>query len=171
MHKYEIRTIDAEGNAEVWQLRDDGIHRRVSDEHQAYRAWIDEGNKPEIIPYEPPPAPSLEDLKAAKTAEIAASRYAAEVGGIELDGVAVKTDRESQSMMTAAAVSAENDPEYTVWWKGTNGWFQIDSKMLLLIGKAVRSHVQACFDKERALSVAINAAETPDDVAAVSWEA
>lgn len=170
MHSYEIRVLSEAGDCAVFQLRDGGKARQVDEQHQGYQAWLATGKRPDVKAFIPPDPPTLDDAKAAKLREIAAARYIAETGGIVVAGVEIRTDREAQAMLTAAAMSAQLDPAYTCWWKGANGWAQLDAKTLLLIGGAVREHVQKCFDRERVLTLAVDAAKTVPEVEAVQWD-
>lgn len=112
----------------------------------------------------------LEELKQTKLQEIAYKRWKEETGGLTLpDGIVVKTDRESQALLTAAVLKAQDDPSYVVNWKAKNGWFQIDAATLIAIADAVRAHVQACFDKEKQLQEQIDVAETEAELEAVVW--
>ncbi len=113
---------------------------------------------------------SLEDAKSMKLDELANARWEEEVGGLVLpNGMEVKTDRESQALMTGASLKALQDPEYTCNWKGANGWVVLDAMTIMYIGEAVRAHVQACFDKEMALSEAVVRATTDDQIQAITW--
>ena len=116
----------------------------------------------------PPPPPTLEEVKAARKTDATAERYARETGGITISGASVDTSREAQGLITGAALAATLDPAYTVTWKCAGGVFRtFDAAALLGLAQAVRSHVQACFDREAALHAAIDAATTVEDVAAV----
>ena len=103
---------------------------------------------------------SLGDCKAAKLAQLAAHRYAQETGGITVSGVPVKTDRESQSLMTAARIIAKEDSNYSVNWKAGAGFVTLNAATLIAIADAVRGHVQDCFDSEKVHTDAINALTT-----------
>ena len=168
MHTYRKRFVSPDGECVIEQLRDDGTIRAVNRYHHGYIEWCDAGNVPEEIPYTPAP-PSLDVLKGMKRAEIAAARYAAEVAGTTLGGISVRTDRESQSMITGAALKAMQDASYACKWKGLDGWVTLDAAAILAVADAVRSHVQGCFDREAELSAAIDAAETVEAVEAVTW--
>ena len=126
--------------------------------------WGDEPTIPDD------PTPTFEELKAAKYEEIAAARYAAETGGCTVDGVTIATDRGSQALLTAAVVTARLDPEFKTRWKCANGHFvSLDAMQLRAIGDAVIAHVEACFAREGELCEQIDAAETPEDLAAIQW--
>jgi len=82
----------------------------------------------------------------------------------------VKTDRESQALLTGAALKAMQDPEYSCWWKAADGWEKLDAKTILYLAEAVREHVQSCFDREKELSERLDREETLAGIRAVCWE-
>lgn len=112
---------------------------------------------------------NIEKLKQIKLAEIADKRWQAETGGITINGVEIATDRESQSLLTAAVLKVKDDPSYTVNWKAKNGWFVLDAATILAVADAVRSHVQACFDREKELQEQVEAATTVEELEAIQW--
>jgi len=114
--------------------------------------------------------PTMEELREAKLDELAASRWAAETGGVSVGGMTIRTDRESQGMITGAALQAMIDPEYTCRWKAGEGFVDLDAQTILGAAMAVRAHVQACFDREAELAARAAAASTPKDLEAISWE-
>lgn len=116
-----------------------------------------------------PPAPVVdtEALRERMLADLSAIRYAREIGGCIVSGVEVRTDRESQSLLTGAAVSAMLNPAYTVAWKAVSGWVTLDAAAILGLASAVRAHVQACFDRERELSDMLASAADAAALAAV----
>ena len=116
------------------------------------------------------PEPTLDELKTAKKAELAAARYAAEIGGCMVDGVTIATDRGSQALLTAAVVTARLDPEFKTHWKCADGHFiDLNAMQLRAIGDAVITHVEACFNREAELVELIDAAQTPEDLDAITW--
>ena len=116
------------------------------------------------------PEPSFEELKQRKLGEIAAARYDAETGGCMVDGAMIATDRGSQALLTAAVVTARLDPEFKTQWKCADGHFvQLDAMQLRAIGDAVTAHVEACFGREAELVEQIDAAQTPEELAAIQW--
>lgn len=83
--------------------------------------------------------------------KIATRRYLAEVSGMTHTGIFIDTGRDSQGLILGAALSAVIDPSYTCNWKTSNGFVLLDAQSLISIAQAIRSHVQACFDREAAL--------------------
>lgn len=115
-------------------------------------------------------SPTLDELKAKKRAEMAAARYAAEISGITLSGAVIRTDRESQALITGAALAASHDENYSVTWKAKNGFVTLNSAQIIAVAQAVRAHVEACFDREAELQTAIEAAETEEELNGITWE-
>ena len=122
-----------------------------------------------ISPYTPPPPTPFSELKAAKKAEIAQARYNAEIAGITVNGVSIKTDRESQGLITGAALKALQDNTYTCRWKSIDGFVELTAPQIIAIADAVRAHVQGCFDHEAELQPLIESAETEAELEAISW--
>jgi hypothetical protein len=108
--------------------------------------------------------------KRAKLCGIAAERWRAETGGITFSGMTIDTSRESQALITGAALQATIDSAYTCRWKTAQGFVELTTEMVLAVAVAVRQHVQACFDREAELSEAVDAAETMEAVQAISWD-
>lgn len=122
-----------------------------------------------ISPYTPPPPTPLSELKAAKKAEIAQARYNAEIAGVTINGVSIKTDRESQAMITGAALQAIDDPTYSCQWKTEAGFVSLTAEQIKGVAVAVRQHVQACFDREAGLIEQIEAATTIEELEQIKW--
>ena len=98
----------------------------------------------------------LADLVVAKLAALADRRWQAETGGVVINGVPIKTDRDSTSKITAAYVQAAANPAFSVRWKVDTGTFvTLDAETIIAIGDAVTTHAQACFDREDVLTTAI----------------
>ena len=111
----------------------------------------------------------LETIKKTKLAEIAEARYQAEIAGITVGDSTIKTDRESQALITGAWTTAQINPAVSINWKGSE-WVTLDATAITAIATAVSGHVQACFDKEKVKSDLINYALTADAVLVISWE-
>lgn len=90
-------------------------------------------------------------------ATIAARRYEAEVGGITVLGVPIDTDDRSKLLINGAALEATIDPAYEMQWKAPGGFVELTAQQVIGIARAVRAHVQACFDREAELLAALDA--------------
>lgn len=82
---------------------------------------------------------------------IAARRYQAECAGITVDGMHVDTDDRSKLLINGAALESMLDPQYVMQWKTPAGFIELNAVQVLGVARAVRDHVQACFDREAAL--------------------
>lgn len=103
-------------------------------------------------------APGTEQQsKTDLLASIAAKRFTIETGGITVQGLAIDTSRDSQNLITGAALAADRDPAYSVKWKTAGGFVELSSTQLLALADAVRKHVQACFNREADLATAVDA--------------
>lgn len=119
-------------------------------------------------PVNPTPVP-LAQAKSEKLAALSSQRYSIETGGMTFAGMSIRTDRETSSILTAAYVTALNDPGYVIAnWKLTDGVFiPLDAATIIAVATALRAHVQASFDREAALSALVLAAETHEAVDAI----
>lgn len=142
------------GNYEIWAEKPDGYF--TPDE------WA-ELNPAQVVEI------SLEELKDVKKTEIAGARYNAETAGIRYGEFNIATDRDSQSLITGAALAAMQDSPYNVRWKTTSGFITLTSDQILSVAQAVRAHVQACFDAEADLTAAIDAAESIAELESIVW--
>ncbi|MDM9594733.1 DUF4376 domain-containing protein [Pseudomonas guariconensis] len=104
-------------------------------------------------------APLSDEERAALAAtwaqRIADRRFQAETGGAVVEGLAVNTERDSQSLLTGAAFAASLDPEYRIKWKTASGFVELTGAQVIALASAVRAHVQACFDREAELLAAV----------------
>lgn len=119
----------------------------------------------------PPPsaAEAQAEQQAIQSQVIAGRRYQAESAGILINGMAVATDRDSQALITGAALAASLDDTYTCNWKTGEGFVLLDAKTLLVIAKTVRAHVQACFDREAELLAAVKGGSYTDAMLEQGW--
>lgn len=118
-----------------------------------------------------PPEPTLDELKARKKAEVAAARYEREIAGVEVNGVLIDTGRDSQALITGAALAAILDGNYSLNWKTESGFIHLSAPEIIAVAQAVRAHVQSCFDREGELVALVDAAETKEDLdeIIISW--
>lgn len=111
---------------------------------------------------------SLTEIRDALFASLSDRRWRAETAGIVVGGAPIRTDRESQSVLTGAYVQATGNPDFAVRWKvGAGQFVTLNAATIIAIGDAVTAHVQACFDHEDQLTTAILTAFGAGDRAAL----
>lgn len=81
-------------------------------------------------------------------------RWRLETGGtgmiFENVPVPLATDRDSQVKVFAARYQADQDPDFTVNWKCTDGvWRVLNAAAILAASDAILLHVKKCFDTEQ----------------------
>ena len=145
-----------EGNAEIWDQKPEG--------YLTEKEWFEQHPVPEPEPM------TVEQAMEWKKQEFANARYAQEISGVEFGGHKIKTDRESQAMLTGAALQALNDQNYKCRWKCDDGTFvELDRATILAAAVAVRQHVQASFDKEAQKCNELNSLKDVESVMALTW--
>ncbi|WP_336356846.1 DUF4376 domain-containing protein [Pseudomonas granadensis] len=117
--------------------------------------------------FSPPSAPDRTADELAKS--IADERYRREGFGVVVDGLPIDTTRDSQSLIAGMAVSALMDAGYRCNFKTSAGFVELGAVQILAVSSAVRAHVQACFDREKALLEAIEAGEFVDGMLTEGW--
>ena len=100
---------------------------------------------------------------------VAAERYRREAVGVVVLDMQIETTRDSQALIASTGLSAVLDPEYRCNFKTAAGFVEIGAEQIITIAKAVRAHVQACFDRELALLRAIEAGEYHPDMLSEGW--
>ena len=177
LHLEDGRTRTSLHELDEAQLAELGIY--PCDEIKPDIAWTQHYGTPEItvtdgratatypvVDYSPDEvAGILEAAKERKRGEIASARFVAETSGIN----GIKTDRESQALITGAALAAFADPDYTCQWKTEAGFVSLDSVQIKAVAQAVRAHVQSCFDREAELLPLIEAATSPEELGGIAW--
>ena len=138
------------GNYEIWAEKPDGYFTAEE--------WA-ELHPAQVVEI------SLEEIKEAKKAEIANMRYEAEIAGVN----GIRTDRESQSLITGAALKASMDSTYSCRWKTEAGFVTLTAAQIIAVADAVRAYVQGCFDHEAELLPLIDAATTQAELDAINW--
>ncbi len=119
-------------------------------------------------------ADEIAEYRAAETLRIstviADRRFTAETAGIDVDGLHIDTGRDSQALITGAAVAAILDSGYTLRWKVVGGAFiDLNAEQVLAVASAVRAHVQACFDREADLLQAVSDKTITDEMIESGW--
>lgn len=92
--------------------------------------------------------------------QLAQRRFDVETAGVEVAGVRIKTDRESQALVCNAFVSLTNELVPDVEFKAVSGWVRIDTSMIRAVAKAVAAHSRAVFAAEKVVDGKIRAAAT-----------
>jgi hypothetical protein len=100
---------------------------------------------------------------------IANERFKREATGILVAGMEIETSRDSQALIASTGLSAILDPEYRCNFKTLNGFVEIGAEQILAIAKSVRSHVQACFDRELDLLREVEAGTYSDEMLNEGW--
>jgi hypothetical protein len=93
-------------------------------------------------------------------ARIAARRWEAQTAGITINGMVMDTSEAGTGLINGAALESFIDPDYILRWKTPAippGWIELTSPQVIAIARAVRAHVQACFDNEFALASKVDA--------------
>lgn len=112
-----------------------------------------------------PIAPEVKDYFVL----IATERFKREATGIRIAGMAIETSRDSQALIASTGLSAILDPEYRCNFKTLDGFVLINATQILAIAKAVRAHVQACFDRELDLLNALESGTYTDEMLKEGW--
>lgn len=115
-----------------------------------------------------PPAPAASTVPELQS-RIATRRYQAETAGITVNGMPLDTGRDSQSLVTGAALAAVIDPNYTCQWKTAGGFVDMSAQQIIVLASAMRAHVQACFDREADLLDALAAGTYTDEQLNQGW--
>lgn len=112
---------------------------------------------------------AVSDVSLNNAAAFATERFARETSGITVDGLSIETTRDSQALIASTGMSAILDPEYRCNFKTLDGFVHINATQILAIAKAVRAHVQACFDRELELLNALESGTYTDEMLEEGW--
>jgi hypothetical protein len=102
---------------------------------------------------------------------IAARRYTAETAGTTVEGMPIDTGRDSQGLITGAAVQAIIDTAYSLHWKTSAGFVELTGQQILGVASMVRAHVQACFNREAVLLGAVADGSITAEMLEEGWPA
>lgn len=100
---------------------------------------------------------------------IAEERYRREASGVVVDDFEIETTRDSQALIAGTGLSAVLDPDYRCNFKTLTGFVEIGAPQIIKIAKAVRAHVQACFDREKTLLDLVAAGTYRKEMLAEGW--
>jgi len=150
--EHTIASLEVLTNNYGWIETSIDMNQETLEPHlQPIKEWLT-NNPLEITAY----TPDLDKEKQLLLNEIADRRYREECGGMLINGMPLKTDRDAQAKYTGAGVQAFIDNTIIFNWKTANGTpIQIDATTMLGIVQSVRGHVQACYDREFALAAAV----------------
>jgi hypothetical protein len=113
---------------------------------------------------------TLADLKAAQWAQVKQARSQAEYAGFTWDGSVFDSDAISQQRISGAVTLAQMSPDFVIdWTLADNRVRTLVRAEMVAVGIALGMHVQAQFSKAQGLRLQIEAASTPEQVAAVVW--
>lgn len=103
------------------------------------------------------------------TKVVAAERFKREAVGVVVGELMIETTRDSQALIASTGLSAVLDPEYRCNFKTVTGFVEIGAEQIIEIAKAVRAHVQACFDREKVLLDLVAAGIYSEEMLAEGW--
>ena len=113
---------------------------------------------------------TLADLKAQQWALIKQARTQAEYAGFTWDGTTFDSDAISQQRISGAVTLAQMSPDFVIdWTLADNSVRTLIRAEMVAVGIALGMHVQAQFARAQGLRLQIEAASTPEQVAAVVW--
>lgn len=117
--------------------------------------------------------PVSEQAKAKKKKKIARMRYEAEMGGFTEPntGMFVRTDGRTRTLLNAAMLRINADPNYEMQnWKTADGSFiTLQAATITALDSAVEQFIAAQFAKEASLISQIDAATTMGEFNAIEW--
>jgi hypothetical protein len=87
--------------------------------------------------------------------------------GVTVNGVLIDTGRDSQALITGAALAAVIDSTYSLNWKTESGFIHLSALEIIAVAQAVRAHVQSCFDREGELVAQVDAAQNAEELDAI----
>jgi len=97
-------------------------------------------------------------------------RYNVEVGGIDVGGLPVRTDRLTVARIYQANALAIQDPTFTTDWKiGDGSFITVDATLIGSLTDAITSHIQTSFSREKTINDEITAATTIAELQAITW--
>ena len=108
------------------------------------------------------PAAAIKALAADK-------RYRVETAGVTALGAPIKTDRESQGLITGAAALTKITGN-SLKWKTAAGFVNVSAAQIEAIAVSVGNHVQACFSAEEQILALIDADTITTAEQVDAWE-
>ncbi len=112
----------------------------------------------------------LELLKEIKKQRLAEHRFNIETTSINVNGILIRTDRESQAQLQCTVTAIKQGFSSTISWKGENGWLDLNASQISALVPIVIYYVQTCFANERAISSLIDVATSAEELDAISFD-
>ena len=92
------------------------------------------------------------------------------LGGINVGGIDVRTDRFTVDRIYQARLLASLDNTFTTDWKLVDGSFlTIDAATITAISDGVTAHIKDSFQKEKAANDSVTAATTIQELTAIQY--
>lgn len=114
----------------------------------------------------------LEEVRAARWAEIKAQRQALDAAPIEVDGILIDADERSRIDVMGAVVAMQLTGEATRPWRCSDNQMRtLTAAQIQQVGIAIANRRQALIETSDALAQQIQAAATVAAVSAVAWPA
>ncbi len=151
--------------SDAMPITDDEYRALLAGQRSGMKIVADEDGVPRLID---PWAGRRKEFFALK---IAAHRYDREVSGTQWKGLRIDTAREARTALAELALAAMQDHSFCCCWKTSDGFIQVDQESSLSISKTVRSHVQACFDREAELLAHLEAGTFIESMLSEGWPA
>lgn len=111
---------------------------------------------------------SIEEARTGLKARAGSKRWDVETGGVEIPGFGrIPTGIEDQSRVATSIQGMERAGLIEVDYKLPSGWARLTLAELVEVGKAIATHVEACFARERQLHAEIDAAGSIEELAEI----
>ncbi|NCC85847.1 MAG: DUF4376 domain-containing protein [Clostridia bacterium] len=115
------------------------------------------------------PTPSLTDTKTAKLNRINDAKNTYLDGGFLHDGVLYDSDSKARLAYLEFAHKLTTSPLYSTPWKASTGqWVTMDAELFTALQPAYEQHISACFAWQAAREMEVAAAQSVEEVEAVS---
>lgn len=115
------------------------------------------------------PAPTFEELKAAKADEIAAVRYTAANGSLLINGHTYDIGTDSRTAFLEAMAAIAQGGTSCLDWKTGEGFVHLCADEFVTMVNIVLAYRKACFEAERVALVQVGAATTEEELDVIEW--
>lgn len=115
---------------------------------------------------------NLDQAQMKAITAVAANRWAAQILGFTIDGVTISTDPTTAGILLGKYTYIQLNPSAMTMFKTMDGVFvNMTGAQITAFAMAIEEYIQDCFTNEGAISAAILACTTPDEVAAIDLTA